>query len=158
MSRTPPINRRIFTSPLAGRSSSHAPEEHEKTGGDSISRARALRTNATPAERILWASLRTLKGQGFHFRRHAPIGPYIADFVCKRCKVVVELDGSQHAEWASIDRDKARTAYLNKFGYRVLRFWNDEVFANRDGVMDAIVHALAPTRPAARDDLPRRGR
>jgi very-short-patch-repair endonuclease len=94
-----------------------------------------------------------LKPLGFHFRRQAPIGDYIADFVCHRATIVVEIDGSQHGEPENVLRDERRTAFLNSRGYRVLRFWNVEVMERKEEVVAAILRA-APTRRAARVDLP----
>ncbi|MEJ1970472.1 MAG: endonuclease domain-containing protein [Rhizomicrobium sp.] len=157
MPRMPPINRGPFQTPNA-RAVSLAP--HPRTGqpDTAIARARVLRADATDAERMLWASLRLLKAQGFHFRRQSRVGSYIADFACKGSRLVVELDGAQHGEADSAAYDRVRTAYLESRGYRVLRFWNDEVFRNREGVVESILRALVPTRPAARDDLPMLGR
>jgi very-short-patch-repair endonuclease len=103
--------------------------------------ARHLRKNATLAERILWARLRLLRPQGFHFRRQAPIGRYIVDFVCVREKLIIELDGSQHGERMARIYDEARTAYLNSRGYRVLRFWNADVLRNNVEVAEVIAAA-----------------
>jgi len=105
---------------------------------------------------LLWYSLRVLKPLGLHFRRQAPIGRYFPDFVCHRSKLVVELDGSQHANGEIVRYDKERTAYLNSRGYRVLRFWNSDVTENRDGVVEIIIAAAKspPPRPASGDDLP----
>jgi very-short-patch-repair endonuclease len=86
---------------------------------------------------------------GFHFRRQAPIGDYIADFVCHRAKVIVEIDGSQHGEAENVLRDERRTAFLNSRGYRVLRFWNVEVIEGKEEVVAAILRE-APTRRASR--------
>jgi very-short-patch-repair endonuclease len=128
--------------------------------GGPIGRARYLRKNATEAERLLWYSLRLLKPLGLHFRRQAPIGRYFPDFVCHRSKVVVELDGSQHAKGEVVRYDRDRTAYLNSRGYRVLRFWNSDVIENRDGVVEIIIAAAKSPPPARlrRATSPRRGR
>jgi very-short-patch-repair endonuclease len=109
-------------------------------------RARQLRANTTDAERILWFSLRLLKPKGLHFRRQAPMGRYYVDFVCHSAKLVIELDGSQHAEPEQVSHDAARTEFLQSRGYRVLRFWNGEVMKNRNGVVEAILFA-ASERP-----------
>jgi very-short-patch-repair endonuclease len=156
MSRTPPINRRIFTTPFAGNPRATAPQPSE--GDDAIARARWLRAHATDAERILWPSLRLLRAQGHHFRRQVPLGKYFADFACKRAKLIVELDGAQHGTAEAMLDDDVRTKFLSTLGYRVLRFANDDVFDDRDGVIEAILRALTPTRPASQDDLPRWGR
>lgn len=106
------------------------------------SRARILRREATPAERRLWKQLKQLDIAGGHFRRQAPIGPYFADFACHQTKLVVEIDGEQHGFDEERRRDGIRTAYLGRAGYRVLRFWNAEVFSNLDGVVETICAAL----------------
>ena len=104
--------------------------------------ARYLRVNQTDAERMLWQHLKPLKSQGFHFRRQAPIGPYIVDFVCHSVRLVVELDGGQHGLDENIHRDKVRTDWLQGEGYRVLRFWNNDVLGNIEGVYRTIADAL----------------
>jgi very-short-patch-repair endonuclease len=101
--------------------------------------ASQLRLNLTDAERILWRRLRVFKSHGFHFRRQAPFENYVLDFVCHRARVVIELDGSQHAEEKQIRHDEKRTKYLTRRGYRVLRVWNSEVFENPDGVAEAVL-------------------
>ena len=105
-------------------------------------RARRMRKEKTPAERKLWRKLRALNGEGFQFRQQAPIGPYIADFAEHSARLIVELDGSQHAEDAAIQKDRSRTYWLNSQGYRVLRIWNVEVLQNTDGVMTTILVSL----------------
>jgi very-short-patch-repair endonuclease len=106
-------------------------------------RARALRQSLTDAERALWSSLRRLRARGLHFRRQVPFGRYIADLACHSAKIIVELDGSQHAESGSQQYDATRTLFLNGRGYLVLRFWNLEVIKNRDGVVTAVLAAAA---------------
>ncbi|GIL39207.1 endonuclease domain-containing protein [Roseiterribacter gracilis] len=103
-------------------------------------RARALRRVATDVERSLWRRMRNRALAGCKFRRQLPIGPYFADFACVEAKLVVELDGSQHADAAAYDA--TRTAYMEAQGWRVLRFWNNEVMQNLDGVLVAIAAAL----------------
>jgi very-short-patch-repair endonuclease len=97
----------------------------------------------TFAERLLWAQLRQRELDGFKFRRQHPIGRFIVDFVCIEARVVVEIDGGQHA--GRRVRDEARTAWLNGQGYRVLRFWNNEVLQATDAVREAIRSALHET-------------
>ncbi|HTT83484.1 MAG TPA: DUF559 domain-containing protein, partial [Rhizomicrobium sp.] len=109
-------------------------------------RARYLRAHATDAERLLWFGLRLLKAKGLHFRRQAPIGRYYVDFACHSAKIVVEIDGSQHAEPSQALHDAVRTDFLRAKGYRVLRFWNSEVMQNRASVLDAVL-AAAPQPP-----------
>ena len=89
----------------------------------------------TPAERIIWYALRAHRLNGAAFRRQAPIGPYIVDFVSHAAKLIIEIDGGQHFEDGHERRDAARDAYLNAEGYRVLRFDNHEVMTNRQGVL-----------------------
>jgi very-short-patch-repair endonuclease len=155
MGKMPRINRTILTSPYAAVRSDSA----EPTGGGLLERARYLRKHPTEAEYRLWFALRALKPLGFHFRRQAPIGNYIADFVCHRAKIVVEIDGSQHGAAENVLRDERRTTFLNSRGYRVLRFWNVEVMEGREEVVARILRE-APTRQRAvrAVDLPARGR
>jgi very-short-patch-repair endonuclease len=87
-----------------------------------------------------------------HFRRQAPVGRYFPDFVCHRSKLIVELDGSQHADGAAIAYDAKRTGYLNSRGYRVLRFWNCDVPENRDGVSEIIAATQRPPSPPTAGD------
>jgi very-short-patch-repair endonuclease len=86
--------------------------------------SRELRKSQTPFESLLWSMLRSRRFEGFKFRRQHVIGPYIADFCCLNPKVIVELDGGQHAEREAYD--KRRTAYLEKKGFKVIRVWNNE--------------------------------
>jgi very-short-patch-repair endonuclease len=109
--------------------------------------ARALRSNLTEAERMLWQRLRQRQVDGRRFRRQHPIGPYVADFACIEARVVVELDGGQHA---GSERDAERDAAMQVWGWRVLRLWNNEVMANMDGVLTTIAAAITepPPRPS----------
>ncbi|MCW5751814.1 MAG: endonuclease domain-containing protein [Alphaproteobacteria bacterium] len=102
--------------------------------------ARALRASSTEAERRLWFALRDRRLGGHKFRRQVVIGRFIADFLCPAHRLVVELDGGQHGEGAA--RDAARTAWLEARGYRVLRFWNNDVLENMEGVLVRILAAL----------------
>ena len=104
-----------------------------------VSRARAFRRDATPEERILWQTLRRSMPLA-RFRRQVPIGPYFADFVSHRAKLVIELDGAHHA--LQSDYDNERSAFLQAEGYRVIRFWNRDIADNLDGVFRAIEAAL----------------
>ncbi len=99
-------------------------------------RARAMRGALTETEQRLWRLLRDRRLSGLKFRRQVPVGPYIVDFLCVGARLIVEADGSQHAENR---RDQARDAYLAGEGWTVLRFWNHEVLQNRDGVLDTIL-------------------
>ena len=102
------------------------------------SRSRALRRNSTDAERKLWNVLRSRQLCGFKFRQQAEIEGYIVDFLCPERRLIIEVDGGQH----SPERDATRTAYLESQGFRVIRFWNNEVLQNIDGVWSAIEAAL----------------
>src|SRR4051794_2947389 len=102
--------------------------------------ARKLRRDATGTETILWRALR--EGMlGIRFRRQHPIGQYVADFACPAAKLAIELDGGQHAEQQEADTN--RTAALEQHGYRVIRFWNNDVLENLDGVLEIISSAIA---------------
>ena len=103
-------------------------------------RARDLRRNMTDAENRMWYYLRNRRLGGYKFIREHVIGNYIADFVCREKKLIIEIDGSQHME--AIIYDSFRTNELEKLGYRVLRIWNNEVFKNIQGVMDSILNLL----------------
>lgn len=109
--------------------------------------ARALRKRMTPQEVKLWVHLRELRKLGHHFRRQSPISPYIVDFECKRSKLVIELDGSQHGSGRHLDRDAARDRHLQGCGYRVLRFWNNQIDRELEGVMTMILNALDQRHP-----------
>ena len=102
--------------------------------------ARTLRHGATDAEKLLWQELRRGKLPGARFRRQVPIGPYVADFACLQNRLIVELDGSQHVDRAAYDLE--RSAFLEKQGFRVLRFWNGDLFSERASVIETIAHAI----------------
>ena len=106
--------------------------------------ARLLRRDMTDAERKLWQVLRAHRFRGARFRRQAPLGPYIADFVCHALKLVIEVDGGRHS---GSQKDAARDAWLHTQGYRVLRFWNNEVLGNLAGVLDKIGREIATAPP-----------
>ena len=110
--------------------------------------ARRLRAKQTGAESQLWKHLRTLEMKGTHFRRQVPIGPYVADFACMASRLVIEIDGSQHGEDPIKSRDEQRTRWLEAENYRVLRFWNNDVTNNLDGVLETIYAALYGSRHA----------
>lgn len=106
-----------------------------------VSRARNLRRNSTDAEKRLWRALRS-KLPDYKWRRQMPVGPYFVDFACFAEKLIVELDGGQHAEAARYD--EARTRFIEAQGYRVLRLWNNDVLTNTDGVLESIAQSLSP--------------
>ena len=119
-----------------------------------LTAARTLRRNRTDAEGLLWHYLRNKQLDGYRFRRQQPIGRYIVDFACLSRKVLIELDGGQHAEQTS--RDEKRDAFLRARGYRVLRFWNTEVFENCFGVLQRVWETVAgdpPPQPPVPDGL-----
>ena len=108
-------------------------------------RARELRQTSTDAERQLWSIVRNRKIAGYKFRRQVPIDRFFADFACIEARLIVELDGGQHAEQG--DYDSMRTAALEAQGWAVLRFWNIQVLENPEGVTMAIRAALESVRP-----------
>jgi very-short-patch-repair endonuclease len=120
---------------------------------NALDRARSLRRDMTEAEMKLWALLREI--EGFKFRRQVPIGPYIVDFVCHQAKLIIEADGGQHD--LESGREVSRTEFLEGEGYRVLRFWNNEVLSNLDGVHTVISVALGNISPSP-NPPPSRGR
>ncbi len=101
---------------------------------------RQLRRCLTDAESRLWSHLRARQLRGVKFRRQQPLGPYIVDFCSLDPKLVIEIDGGQHAE--EIERDAIRTTALEQMGYRVIRFWNNEVLQNIEGVCQRIAEAI----------------
>jgi very-short-patch-repair endonuclease len=103
----------------------------------------------TPQEARLWLQLRGLRADGFHFRRQAPLLGFYLDFVCFKHRLVIEVDGSQHADGFQLDHDAMRDAMLRRAGFRTLRFWNSDVTSNLDGVVETIHRALAfPPSPS----------
>jgi very-short-patch-repair endonuclease len=103
-------------------------------------RQRALRNNPTDAEIKLWQYLRRRQVKGCKFRRQHPLGAFILDFVCLERKIVIELDGGQHLD--AVAYDNKRTRFLEQAGFVVLRFWNNEVFENIEGVMAVILRTV----------------
>jgi very-short-patch-repair endonuclease len=120
--------------------------------------ARDLRKEMTLAEVRLWLHLRRGQMQGHSFRRQVPMGPYVVDFVCLKARLVIEVDGDPHA--FAVEKDTARTAWLEEQGFRVLRFWNHEVLHATEGVLETILCALQGSVSAAGPlpALPSRGR
>ena len=107
--------------------------------------ARGLRRRQTDAERRVWARLRDRRLLGVKFARQVPIGAYVVDFCCRERRLIVELDGGQHAMRA--DYDAGRTAFLEGLGYRLPRFWDNDALGNTDGVLQRITEALSPSHP-----------
>lgn len=139
-------------SPLAGEgpAARSAARERGRRIAGLRERAKAMRSAPIDAEHRLWQILRAHRFTGFKFRRQVPIEHYIADFACFERRLIIELDGGQHAENT---RDLARDAFLKAQGFRILRIWNDELFTNEEGVLTAIPDALS--RPLSPTPLPR---
>jgi very-short-patch-repair endonuclease len=112
----------------------------------------------THAEELLWRHLRRFEMRGSHFRRQVVIGPDIADFVRLAARLIVEVDGSQHGTEPGKLRDEKRTRWLESEGYRVERFWNNDVMNKTEAVLEAmhgLIHATPPRLPSAGDSPPR---
>ena len=107
--------------------------------------AKLLRRNSSDAEKRLWRQLRDRQIEGYKFRRQIPLGIYVVDFVCFEARLVVEVDGGQHN--MRRDHDERRTAWLNSQGFKVLGFWNNEVFETSDSVLETIRRALIVATP-----------
>ena len=107
-------------------------------------KAKVLRNNPTDTELFLWKYLQKSQIEGFKFRRQQPIGQYIVDFVCPKKKLIIELDGGGHA--FQEEKDKRRDIWLKKEGFTVLRFWDNDVFNNIEGILESIRgHLISPT-------------
>lgn len=107
-----------------------------------LDNAKALRSNQTEAEQRLWYHLRAHRFMGLKFKRQKPVGRYIVDFVCLEHRLIIELDGGQHAE--QVVYDQHRDAWLRSQGYTVLRFWNNDVMQQLEGVLEQIRCTLSP--------------
>jgi very-short-patch-repair endonuclease len=133
---------RITESPLPSR-------EGVRGRGPTL-RARSLRQQSTEAEKKLWHHLRRKQFHGLRFRRQYPLGPhFFGDFVCLPARLVIEVDGRQHAEGMQLDHDERRTQWLRTQNFRILRFWNVDVFGNIEGVLDMIDAAVREPPPPA---------
>ncbi|HYS02773.1 MAG TPA: endonuclease domain-containing protein [Candidatus Eisenbacteria bacterium] len=122
-------------------------QRHSASSAD-IQRGRRLRAQMTDAEIRLWARLRRGPMKGHHFRRQVPMGPYVVDFACLGARLLIEVDGGQHVE--DIERDNERTAWLKSQGFRVLRFWNNDVLQRTEVVLEmirAVVLEIPPPCP-----------
>ena len=118
-------------------------------------RARYLRKHMTHEEVKLWVQLKHFNARGFNFRRQAPSNGYILDFVEFNCKLIIEVDGSQHGEATGEIRDAVRDAHFKAKGFTILRFWNFQINREMDGVIDHILSSLPPTPPALRATSPK---
>lgn len=107
----------------------------------------------TEAEKRIWYRLRAHRFNGSSFRRQFPVGAYIVDFICLDARLIIEIDGGQHAD---SQRDKIREAWLQSQGFNVLRFWNNDVLSNTNGVLEVIAEALSALPPPSLT-LPRKG-
>ncbi len=105
-------------------------------------RAQQLRRDMTEIEALLWQRLRGRRLEGLKFSRQMPVGPYICDFMCRAIGLIVEVDGSQHGEAQAYD--VARTEFIERHGFRVLRFWNNDILNNMDGVLTRIADVARP--------------
>ena len=141
-------------SPLAGEGKLSRSDSRERgrRAAKLRDRAKSMRSQQTDAEHRLWQLLRAHRLAGYKFRRQVPLDFYIADFVCFDARLVVELDGGQHADSHG---DHRRDAYLCSQGFRVLRFWNTDIFNNEEGVLTSILDALQ--QPPLPNPSPARG-
>ena len=108
-----------------------------------LARARSLRRDQTDAERKLWRLLHSRRLAAAKFRRNHPIGQFFADFCCLKARVVIEVDGGQHADPGQAAYDRRRSAYLESQGFRVMRFWNEAILKESERVLEQIYEALA---------------
>ena len=129
---------------------------HDEVSQLQRTRARELRRAMTRAETLLWCHLKAHRLARLGFRRQAPMGNYIADFVAHSCKLIVEIDGQSHDFEECIQHDERRDAWFGSRGYRMLRFTNDDVMKNLEGVALAILQAAEPGAPLSLT-LPRKG-
>lgn len=106
--------------------------------------AKTLRKNSTIQEKRLWNILKNHKFHGLKFKRQEPLGEYIVDFICKEAKIIIEIDGGQHNEANNKEKDNIRTQYLESKGYKVVRFWNNEVYENIEGVIKTLEENINP--------------
>ena len=113
-----------------------------KKSQEQVGFARELRQKQTDAEKALWMRLRSRQLQGVKFRRQQPIGPYIVDFASFERKLIIEIDGGQHNEERIKERDEERMTGLEEMGYQIIRFWNNEVLTNLEGVLERIGKAV----------------
>jgi len=132
--------------PSPARGEGSAPAARANHSASPVAFARKLRAKMTDAERRLWFALRDRRFANFKFRRQVPVGSYVADFICYDARLIVEADGGQHADSVS---DQVRDRWFRDNGFRVLRFWNNDILRNLDGVLTVILTDLSgsETRP-----------
>ena len=118
---------------------------------------RRLRANLTPAEKILWAKLRSKQFQAHTFRRQHGIGPFIVDFYCAEKRLVIEVDGDVHANSTNLKKDIERERYLRAIGLVIVRYTNDEVLNNLDGVLEDLIGNMLKDSTSTRPSFQRRG-
>ena len=141
------MNRRSAPYPLPLRERVDTSEASVRVRGIAkIQHARALHVRMTDAERKLWFALRDRRFANFKFRRQVPIGQYIADFLCYATRVVIEVDGGQHAQ---SQHDARRDRWLEQNDFVVLRFWNNDVLSNLEGVLTYVLDVLRNRKPSA---------
>src|SRR5690242_14717522 len=133
---------RTLPSPLAGEGAERKKREAGEGSRSLTKTARKLRSRMTDAERKLWFALRDRRFEAFKFRRQVPIGAYIADFICFDSRLVLEVDGGHHAD---SKRDERRDRWLAENGFRVVRFWNNDVLSNLEGVLTLLAAELSGT-------------
>ncbi len=161
--RTPKRESSPMTPPLRGSRQDKGVSPQARRWGEiqrqytqqTLQNAQTLREARTDAEGLLWHYLRDKQLDGYKFRRQQPIGPYIVDFACMPQKLLIELDGGQHAEQHPYDQK--RDAFLREQGYTILRFWNNEVFEHCFGVLESIYVALRNHSPPSEMTPPLRG-
>jgi very-short-patch-repair endonuclease len=134
--------RRTSPSPLAGEGAEREKREAGEGARSLTKTARRLRSQMTNAERKLWFALRGRRFKSHKFRRQVPLGPYVADFLCFESRLVVEVDGGQHAESG---RDAERNLWLAENDFRLVRFWNNDVLSNLEGVLTVLAAELGNT-------------
>ena len=117
------------------------PQKRIRTTAGVQEQAKELRQKMTPTEKMLWERLRNRQLGGLKFRRQHPLGPFVADFYCAEKRLVVEIDGSIHLKQGEMDA--SRTGQFEAFGYRLIRFWNDEVIKDIEGVLERILDACS---------------
>ncbi len=147
--------RRNLPPPLAGGGEQSDAQQTMARGRAPTQRSRELRAQSSEAEQKLWRHLRRKQIGSFRFRRQFSLGPYFTDFVCLPARLVIEVDGSQHAQEPQALHDARRTAWLNRNDFRVLRFWTDEVMTNIEAVFGTIDEAVRTPPPNVRSQSSR---